>query len=62
MFNQLSMSNAHGKARVGIYNLGTIKGVKPFTWFYDLANQIYAFQHTIRISSNQLFEFERHSS
>jgi hypothetical protein len=43
MFNQLSMTNAHGKARVGIYNIETIKGVKPFTWFYDLANQLMHF-------------------
>jgi len=51
MFNQLSMTNAHGKARVGIYNIGTIKRVKPFTWFYDSANGINAFQLMIRISS-----------
>jgi len=51
MFNQLSMTNAHGKAKVGTYNIGTIKGVKAFTWFYDLANRINAFQLIIRISS-----------
>lgn len=51
MFNHLSMTNAHGKAIVGIYHIGTIKGVKPFTWFYDLANGINAFPLIIRISS-----------
>jgi hypothetical protein len=45
------MTNAHGKARVGIYSIGTIKGVKIFTRFYDLANQINAFQLTVRNSS-----------
>jgi hypothetical protein len=51
MFNQLSMTNAHRKVRVGIYNIRTIEGVKPVTWFYDLANRINAFNLIVRISS-----------